>query len=528
MSKQHWAYKTADNLIQRKGNNTSLITCAAGISPSGVVHAGNLREIITSDFVYRSLKTKGANAKLIFSWDDFDRFRKVPAGIPKEFSKYIGMPYREIPDPTRSFESYAKLHESQFEESAKQLGIEAEFIYQYDNYKEGKYDEQIKFALNKRKEIAEILAKNMTQGMTEEEKENYYPISLYSRFSGNDNTKIISFDGENKITYKCKTTGKTDIIDITQDRQVKLSWKVDWPMRWKYESVNFEPGGSDHASPGGSYDVASQIAKEVFNIIPPKFLKYAFVRIKGATGKMSSSKGNIFSPKDLLDIYSPEMIRWLYAKPQSGALLDVAFDSDVIKAYVEFDRRMQEFLEGKLSNEKAQEVALSFINGQKPISNPAPFRQIVGMGDATDFNKETINKLLSMSNQSYNNESISDRLKKGEIWMTKYFSEARSNLLEIPNTKYYKNLNPDQKNLFNEFTKLVDKKEEMTYAQIEKEIYSIAKKPDMTDEEKKSAQRDFFKIIYNLLFGKDRGPRLPTFLWAVPKTKLENIIHQTK
>lgn len=70
--------------------------CASGISPSGSVHIGNFREIITTYFVVRALQKLGKNTRFIFSWDDFDRFRKVPKNIDSSYEKYIGMPYSEI------------------------------------------------------------------------------------------------------------------------------------------------------------------------------------------------------------------------------------------------------------------------------------------------------------------------------------------------------------------------------------------------------------------------------------------------
>ena len=51
-------------------------------------------------------------------------------------------------------------------------------------------------------------------------------------------------------------------------------------MRWAYEKVDFEPGGKDHSSQGGSYTTAKEIVK-IFNGHPPVYLQYDFVSIKG-------------------------------------------------------------------------------------------------------------------------------------------------------------------------------------------------------------------------------------------------------
>ena len=82
-SKQmHWADQTAEKIIRERGDLDSY-TCAAGITPSGTVHIGNFREIISVDLVVRALRDRGKTVRFIYSWDDYDVFRKVPANMPK-------------------------------------------------------------------------------------------------------------------------------------------------------------------------------------------------------------------------------------------------------------------------------------------------------------------------------------------------------------------------------------------------------------------------------------------------------------
>ena len=73
----HWADQTAMKVIREKGDKDKY-TIAAGITPSGVIHIGNFREIITNELVYRALKDAGKKVRFIYSWDDYDVFRKVP------------------------------------------------------------------------------------------------------------------------------------------------------------------------------------------------------------------------------------------------------------------------------------------------------------------------------------------------------------------------------------------------------------------------------------------------------------------
>ena len=71
----HWSEEIAKKIIDRNPNKEEYV-CAAGISPSGSIHIGNFRDIATSYFVVKALRKMGKKARLLFSWDEFDRLRK--------------------------------------------------------------------------------------------------------------------------------------------------------------------------------------------------------------------------------------------------------------------------------------------------------------------------------------------------------------------------------------------------------------------------------------------------------------------
>jgi lysyl-tRNA synthetase class 1 len=80
---RHWADVAADRIIREKGDREQYV-CASGITPSGTVHIGNFREIISTELVVRSLRERGKKVRFIYSWDDFDVFRKVPSNMPAQ------------------------------------------------------------------------------------------------------------------------------------------------------------------------------------------------------------------------------------------------------------------------------------------------------------------------------------------------------------------------------------------------------------------------------------------------------------
>ena len=123
MEKFFWADQIADQIVKRKKEK---YVCASGITPSGSIHIGNFREIITTDLVVRALKDKGKKVRFIYSWDDYDRLRKIPSDVPKGFEEYIGMPVSEVPSPSGKG-SYAEYFEEEFEKSLEKVGIKPEW-----------------------------------------------------------------------------------------------------------------------------------------------------------------------------------------------------------------------------------------------------------------------------------------------------------------------------------------------------------------------------------------------------------------
>ncbi|HEU4402422.1 MAG TPA: class I tRNA ligase family protein, partial [Candidatus Polarisedimenticolia bacterium] len=70
----HWADEVAEEILKASPGPHEIST---GISPSGEIHIGNLREVITADVVHRALKERGAQVILNYVADNFDPLRKV-------------------------------------------------------------------------------------------------------------------------------------------------------------------------------------------------------------------------------------------------------------------------------------------------------------------------------------------------------------------------------------------------------------------------------------------------------------------
>ncbi len=514
----HWSEKLADEIIKRDPCKDEYV-CAAGISPSGSIHIGNFRDVATSLFVVKALQKKGKKAKLLFSWDEFDRLRKVPKNVSEVtdgFDKYIGYPYVDIPNPFHTEEkSYAEYFEKEFEKSIARFGIEMDYRHQAEMYRSGKYKEHILTALDKRKEIFDILDSFRTQDAQDGERDAYYPVSIYCPECLRDTTQINGYDEDTHVaSYSCKC-GYCGSFDFTKDTNCKLAWKIDWPMRWLYEHVDFEPGGKDHAAPGGSYNTSKVIAEKIFGIQPPLFQGYEFIGIRGSTGKMSGSSGLNLTPETLLNIYQPEVILWLYSRTDPTKAFNLCFDDGILRQYFEFDKQYQEYISGKANEHVQSVIEYSLISDRK--INTVPMGLLVQLGSIVDFNVDMLETVFSKINQPYKYEDFAERLSLAQYWLENCAPENANKLLRYRNWTVYNDLSDDLKK---EIALLHDylNNNEYTLDELNTELYAIPKKLYGADAPNlKALQGEFFKSVYRLLLGKDQGPRLYLFLYAIDK-----------
>lgn len=513
----HWAYEAATKLMKQHPQET--ITCASGVSPSGYVHVGNFREIATTYFVTKAIRDLGGSPRYILSWDDYDRLRKIPANVIGISEDEIGRPYTKVPSPDSQAVSYGKFFEASFEADLAAIGIHPEFIYETERYESGAYDEQLKTAMAQRKAIYDILAYFRTEAADETERENYYPVSLYCDTCGYDSTVITSYDPETAtISYTCRHGHEGKQI-IGQGQKVKLHWKVDWPMRWRYEQVAFEPGGKDHSSKNGSFDVASKMVREIFDWQPPMYEPYDFVNIKGQTKKMSSSSGNIITLAELLQIYTPELVFYLYAKYLPKAQFDLGLDDDVLRNYAEFERKIADIKSGKTTDETI--VQMIKLTGADLNEEYPAFGHVVSILSLTNNDREMTKRLLRQE-VDYSDEVLDHIVPRAAYWIA---NDAQDRLLTIAETvdrDYYQSLAPTIQQELTSLAELLQKRPELEGQELMQAIYDLIPEPDK--KLKRQQQKELFQAIYQLTLKQDSGPRIALLVDVVGRDKMIRLL----
>jgi lysyl-tRNA synthetase class 1 len=560
-----WVTRAADDAIRHARElygEDHVITCASGASPSGPIHLGNLREFLTVHFVAEEIRRRGIAARHLHSWDDYDRFRKVPVGIDPSFADHIGRPLSAVPDPWDCHASWADHFKAPLQAALAEMGVEMEEVSQTEQYRAGAYRDQILTAVRRRDDIERVLSKYRTKaaaaapespeeaaamadsvanddesgltGLGATDDLARFPYKPYCRECGRDTTIITSYDDETTdLAYTCQVCAYHGVTNLTTDNEGKLVWKVDWPMRWSVEGVDFEPGGVDHASPGSSYTVGKELVKQIYGGRAPSFVGYSFVGAGGQV-KMSSSRGGVPTAADALQILEAPILRWLYVRRQPKQAFNVDFGAEVVRLNDERDARGKKAADP----ERADAQTLAFERASSTSSagrlpTPAvvvPFRLLSSVADVTAGSAELISTIIG--NVGHEHASVADlepRLDKAMTWTSEFVPpEERTTVRETPDTDRLAALNEDEELWLRQ---LLDRMpDELHLDETTTLIYGVPKLgrglglDDAPTDEVKQDQKDFFRLLYNLLVDADRGPRLPTLFLALGAEKVRSLL----
>ena len=512
MHARHWADLTAERVIRERGERECYVV-ASGVAPSGSVHFGHLREVMSAELVARALRDRGRRVRFIYSWDDYDVFRKVPANLPRreELARHLRKPVVAVPDPYGTAPNYAARFERSLEQVLPRLGIEPEYRYQAERYRAGLYAAGIRRALERRGAIRTILNRHRDAPLPPD----YWPITIYSELDGTDNTTVLDWDGADRVTYR-DVDGTEKQADLTRSGNVKLLWRIDWPMRWAHEGVDCEPAGKDHHSAGGSFDTGGPIAREVYGCEPPVTFLYGDVGVKGGAGRLASSAGNAVTIERMLTIYQPEVVRYLYAGTRPRAEFTASFDLDVLKRYEDYDRAERvyfgdERMSAKRSDRERRSYELSQV-AQVPewMPPPVPFRHLCNLIQIRDGDVEgTVaaqarERGLTAPAAAEALRRLRARAQAADAWLADDAPPSMRFRLRRPDDPA-PSLPAVQAVALGLLYREVERLEHHDGASLGDRIYAIAEQAGVPP-------RELFRAAYRVLLGADRGPRLAEFI----------------
>jgi lysyl-tRNA synthetase class 1 len=537
---EDWVARTAAEVIAvaQRRHPGEPPTCASGISPSGNVHLGNLRELMTPHLVADQVRRTGTECRHILSWDDYDRLRRVPKDQPQHLTEYIGRPLTSVPDPQGDCHpNWAEHFKAPLRDALQRLGVRGTEISQTQMYTSGAYTEQILTAMHRRAEIGAIIRRyqtKQTEADDEERAQEYFPFKPYCAKCGRDTTTVTAYDDStDEISYTCACDtahGPTPIAEVAG----KLVWKVDWPMRWAYERVIFEPAGVDHSSPGSSFTVGEQLVREIFGGEMPLHFMYAFVGTQGQA-KMSSSAGSAPTPADALEILEAPLVRWLYARRRPEQSFNIAFDQEVLRVYDEWDALTRKVADGTADPAATAiyQRSVGTADGNLPqTATPLPFRTLSSIFDITAGDEEQELRILRDLTPDAPVAALAQvrpRLDCAQAWVTGYVPEQeRTQVRAEPDRSLLSTLSGQEREALDLLAARMG--DNWSLDGLTTLLYGI---PKLTrgmpldaqpTPELKTAQREWFILLYRLLISKDTGPRLPTLLLALGQDRIRALV----
>ena len=503
---------------------------------SGRIHVGSLRGVAIHGIISEVLNEQNVKNKFLYEINDFDPMDGLPVYLDREkFLPYMGKLLCEIPSPDGKAptseggaptgnvgaKNFAEYFGKEFIEIIESLGFKPDFYRSSDLYKAGKFNEAIKISLENAGEIRDIYKK-----ISGSEKGNeWLPVNIACQQCGKiGTTKALSFDGK-EVEYVCeenyvewaKGCGYRGKISPFNGN-AKLPWKVEWAAKFTVLDVDVEGAGKDHATKGGSREVADAISREVFKRKPPLDISYEHFLVGGK--KMSSSKAVGSSAKEIADSLPPEILRFLFFSKEPKQAIDFIPDGDTIPIlYDTYDKMAEDYFKDSKGDYK-RIFYLSHTPKQREAGLAKRFlprfSQIAFLVQMPHINlSKEIEKIKADKLTDEDEYEVEYRARYATKWLSVYAPEDYKYELkqeEVP--QQAKNLNDAQKQALQTILDYISSQEVLDGQALHEKIHDI--KGDLGID-----PRELFSAIYLSFLGKVSGPKAGWFLSVLNKDFVE-------
>ena len=498
--------KDRKSLIEKKGK----IILQTGYGPSGLPHIGTFGEVARTSMMVNALKQlTDIPTEIITFSDDMDGLRKVPDNIPnhKLLNDNLHKPLTKVPDPFEKFNSFGEHNNEMLKQFLDSFKFEYNFQSSTLLYKNGFFNPTLKIILDNYEGIMNIIIPTLGK----ERQKTYSPFLPICPDTGHVlEIPVLEIDKEKSLIVFDNKGKKLESSIL--DGNCKLQWKVDWAMRWYALEVDFEMYGKDLIE-------SAILSTKIINLIgkknPSGFAYELFLDEKGE--KISKSKGNGITIDQWLEYASPESLSlYMYQNPKRAKKL---YKEIVPKA-------VDDYLDSIEKSKKQNELQLLMNpvwhvhNGEVPKEDMVmTFSMLLNLVETSNADtKELLWKFVKKYKQdiSEKNFPIFDGLVGYAI---KYFNDV------IKAQKKYKKPNESEKSALKALVQTLEKcNDDMSPEEIQTLIYSTGKENGYAEN-----LRDWFKLIYEVIFGDENGPRMGFFIsfFGVNETK-ELLINKLK
>ena len=497
-----WIDKVAHQLIEREkklGRSLDMIRTESGLGASGIPHVGSMADAVRAYAVTLALRDMGYNSETIAFSDDLDGLRKIPEGLPKELEEYLLWPVSLIPDPYGCHESYGKHMSSLLLDALDKAGIEYIHKSAYEVYKSGSMVNEIHDILVNWKRVGEIIYEE-----TEQEKFlHVLPYFAICKQCGRIyTTESYEYDPTSKkVKYRCvgseikgawyEGCGYEGWAYIYR-ADGKLSWKSEFAARWRMLDIRFEAYGKDIAD---SVRVNDRISREILGFEPPYHVRYEmFLDTSGR--KVSKSRGNVFTPQLWYKYGSPESLILFLLKRFTGTRR-ISFNT-VVQMMRELDMHKDVYFGRlKIDNPMKRERMKGLLEYSYKLREvpdiKVPYDLVLSLAEVAPEGREVefISSRLKKYGYDVDSRDILDIVNYAINWVRDFGpTPEREEKLELDDAT-----KDALRDLINEIRGLTDGEE------IQGKIFAVSRRHGISP-------RKFFKTLYQIIIGRDRGPRM--------------------
>ena len=500
-----WPFVEAKKILRERKkfiDQKGKIVLQTGYGPSGLPHIGTFGEVARTAMLVNALNHITDLPKEIITFsDDMDGLRKIPDNVPNkdQLVQSLHKPLTNVPDPFGKFKSFGEHNNEMLKNFLNKFNFKYTFKSSTELYKSGFFNSTLQLILENYQGIMDIIIPTIGK----ERQKTYSPFLPICPETGvvleipvleinKENSKII-FDNNGK-----------KLEQTILDGNCKLQWKVDWAMRWYALDVDFEMYGKDLIE---SAILSTKIIKLLGKNNPSGFAYELFLDEKGE--KISKSKGNGITIDEWLEYASPESLSlFMYQNPKRAKKLYREIVPKAVDEYLESIDKSKTQNELQLLMNPVWHVHSGKMPKEEMVMS---FSMLLNLVETSNANsKDLLWKFVKKYkiNILEKNYPIFDKLVGYAI---KYFNDV------IKQNKKYKKPNEIEKKALEALIKVLENcNDQMQPEEIQTKIYSVGKENGYSEN-----LRDWFKLIYEVVFGDENGPRMGFFIsfFGVNETK---------
>ena len=518
IGKGTWIDKIAYTLIEREkelGRSLNPISVESGLGASGLPHIGSIGDAVRAFGITLALGNLGYDAELIAFSDDMDGLRAVPAGFPLWLNEYVGRPVSKIPDPIGGCHASFGAHMSGLLlDALDKMNIKYKFLSASEMYNNGVLAEEIDTLLK----ASSLLGRKISMMVGQQKyTENipYFPIcNKCGRIYVANAHEYIPDQG--KVVYTCSggTIGRRFVKGCgfkgearIQRGDGKLAWKVEFAARWRALDIRFEAYGKDILD---SVRINDWVASEVLGFPHPMHVKYELFLDKSGK-KISKSSGNVITPQMWLKYGTPESLLLLLYKRITGTrqvgIDDIPSLMDKYDLYEDlYFGKQRESNVAKLTKIKG---VYEYIHQLRPFGKPqmhVPYRLLAQQASLFPPDENRPSKIFSrLLKYGIAKEMAPELLRRIEL-ASSWTDDQQASVREATDIE----LNNIQilaiRQILEKISSFIGKENESeTPISLQSEVFEIARHVGLDP-------RELFKLLYRILIGGDRGPKIGNYL----------------